>query len=101
MGEAIALNHNQSMKYSLQRAWRMPNAAELFINGVHHGTFRHEQGNAQLNPEVAYMLDVAYEFQAEKVNVSVAGYAHYFSKDRKSTRLNSSHEWISRMPSSA
>ena len=25
----------------------------------------------------------------------------YESKDRKSTRLNSSHEWISRMPSSA
>ena len=24
-----------------------------------------------------------------------------FVKDRKSTRLNSSHEWISRMPSSA
>ena len=26
---------------------------------------------------------------------------HLFFKDRKSTRLNSSHEWISRMPSSA
>ena len=25
----------------------------------------------------------------------------YFAVDRKSTRLNSSHEWISRMPSSA
>ena len=25
----------------------------------------------------------------------------FFTKDRKSTRLNSSHEWISRMPSSA
>ena len=25
----------------------------------------------------------------------------YYSIDRKSTRLNSSHEWISRMPSSA
>ena len=24
-----------------------------------------------------------------------------FAEDRKSTRLNSSHEWISRMPSSA
>ena len=24
-----------------------------------------------------------------------------YEKDRKSTRLNSSHEWISRMPSSA
>jgi iron complex outermembrane receptor protein len=78
-GEAIALRNKQSLKYSLQRAWRMPNAAELFINGVHHGTFRHEQGNAQLNPEVAYMLDLAYEFQAEKMSVSIAGYAHYFS----------------------
>ena len=26
---------------------------------------------------------------------------HYQIRDRKSTRLNSSHEWISRMPSSA
>ena len=25
----------------------------------------------------------------------------WFGEDRKSTRLNSSHEWISRMPSSA
>ena len=28
-------------------------------------------------------------------------YDGYPEKDRKSTRLNSSHEWISRMPSSA
>jgi iron complex outermembrane receptor protein len=78
-GEAVSLSDNQSLKYSLQRAWRMPNAAELFVNGVHHGTFRHEQGNAQLKPEVAYMFDMAYEFQAEKIRLSVAGYAHYFS----------------------
>ena len=30
-----------------------------------------------------------------------AGYSAVISQDRKSTRLNSSHEWISRMPSSA
>ena len=29
------------------------------------------------------------------------GSSYYEKKDRKSTRLNSSHEWISRMPSSA
>ena len=28
-------------------------------------------------------------------------YGYSFALDRKSTRLNSSHEWISRMPSSA
>lgn len=79
MGEAVALREGQSLKYSLQRAWRMPNAAELFINGVHHGTFRHEQGNTQLNPEVGYLFDAAYELQTEKFRMAVAGYAHYFS----------------------
>jgi len=33
-------------------------------------------------------------------NKIYAGLGHY-NGDRKSTRLNSSHEWISRMPSSA
>jgi iron complex outermembrane receptor protein len=79
IGEAISIHEGQSLKYSLQRAWRMPNAAELFINGVHHGTFRHEQGNAELNPEVGYLFDAAYELQAEKFRLSLAGYAHYFS----------------------
>ncbi len=78
-GEAVTLGSMQSLKYNLQRAWRMPNAAELFVNGVHHGTFRHEQGFSHLNPEVAYMCDFSYEFQAKKVSVSLAGYAHYFS----------------------
>ena len=32
----------------------------------------------------------------------IIGYYFWFiNRDRKSTRLNSSHEWISRMPSSA
>ena len=79
IGEAVALREGQSLKYSLQRAWRMPNAAEWFINGVHHGTFRHEQGNAILNPEVGYLFDAAYELQTEKFRLSLAGYAHYFS----------------------
>ncbi len=79
IGEAVSIHEGQSLKYSLQRAWRMPNAAELFINGVHHGTFRHEQGNAELNPEVGYLFDTAYELQTGKFRLSLAGYAHYFS----------------------
>ena len=35
-----------------------------------------------------------------KVDLKVDG-THLTGQDRKSTRLNSSHEWISRMPSSA
>ena len=33
--------------------------------------------------------------------LGMADDAHAYELDRKSTRLNSSHEWISRMPSSA
>lgn len=79
IGEAVSIKEGQSLKYSIQRAWRMPNAAELFINGVHHGTFRHEQGYTHLNPEVGYLFDAAYELQTKKFRLSLAGYAHYFS----------------------
>ena len=37
----------------------------------------------------------------EKALLGIREALGLFTKDRKSTRLNSSHEWISRMPSSA
>ena len=41
--------------------------------------------------------------QAVKIGfvATMSGPAASLGQDRKSTRLNSSHEWISRMPSSA
>ena len=37
----------------------------------------------------------------EEPDVEADTRGNHYSADRKSTRLNSSHEWISRMPSSA
>ena len=37
----------------------------------------------------------------KELNMTQADFAEKLDIDRKSTRLNSSHEWISRMPSSA
>ena len=39
--------------------------------------------------------------QIDKIGDSLLQWESSIEKDRKSTRLNSSHEWISRMPSSA
>ena len=36
-----------------------------------------------------------------RTNLNVQTLTSFLEADRKSTRLNSSHEWISRMPSSA
>jgi iron complex outermembrane receptor protein len=51
--------HHQAT-VQLARSIRFPSPYELAANGVHHGTFRHEQGQAQLNTETGYQLDVRY-----------------------------------------
>ena len=35
------------------KSFRYPTAGELSSSRVHHGAFRHEQGNSSLNPERA------------------------------------------------
>ena len=44
--------------------------------------------------------DILAEVETDKATMDIEVYAKG-TLDRKSTRLNSSHEWISRMPSSA
>ena len=50
-----------------------------------------------LSIEILTTLKKSFQFTGKKISC----YATIPEKDRKSTRLNSSHEWISRMPSSA
>ena len=45
------------------------------------------------------MLSGILQLMFNAVDIIVVG--RFSGRDRKSTRLNSSHEWISRMPSSA
>ena len=54
-------------------------------------------GNAMTSPEG----HARPEDQRKAISVAMGKVAKVVSQDRKSTRLNSSHEWISRMPSSA
>lgn len=42
---------------------RTPEANELASNGVHHGTFRHEIGNPDLNPEYGVNLDISTYYE--------------------------------------
>ena len=55
--------------------------------------------------ESAFELAEEYVALRESVRAlaekKIQPFAHDVDTDRKSTRLNSSHEWISRMPSSA
>ena len=46
-------------------------------------------------------VNIWYHVGAANEEPGRTGFAHLFEQDRKSTRLNSSHERLSRMPSSA
>ncbi len=67
-----------NLKWNLARSFRVPNHAELFINGVHHGTFRHEQGNASLNNEIGYQADFTALFESKSFYVKMTPYFNYF-----------------------
>ncbi len=66
------------LKAHVARSFRAPNIAELASNGVHHGTFRHEQGQVDMDPEQAWQLDLVIEHQHETWILRLSPYLYYF-----------------------
>ena len=56
---------------------------------------------AQSGLEREWLIQLPFDASMARVEHVVVGDGIVVAQDRKSTRLNSSHEWISRMPSSA
>ncbi len=67
------------VKLNVGRSFRLPSANELAANGVHHGTFRHEQGNPALNSEQGWQVDASYQLTSERFTLSVSPFASWFS----------------------
>ncbi len=62
----------------LGRSFRVPHPVETVSNGVHHGTFRHEQGTADLLTEKGLQLDLSSDLTFEKGEVFLSIFANYF-----------------------
>ncbi len=60
------------------KSFRLPHPAEMVSNGVHHGTFRHEQGNPDLRSEHGYQLDAGLEWQQSTLFAALSGYLNFF-----------------------
>lgn len=69
-------HHRLAVQFA--RTIRFPAAYELAANGVHHGTFRHEQGNPDLQTETGYQLDVRLTGYSGKLTWEVSPYAGYY-----------------------
>ncbi|MDR1259609.1 MAG: TonB-dependent receptor [Tannerellaceae bacterium] len=66
-------------KSNIGRSFRLPGAAELASNGVHHGAFRHEQGSPMLSSEQGWQLDAGYTYESASVRLSVSPFFAWFS----------------------
>lgn len=67
------------LKANVGHSFRLPGVNELASNGVHHGTFRHEQGDASLSSERGWQLDVAYSWYGKDITLNVSPFVSWFS----------------------
>ncbi len=79
---AAGLSWNPSQMWNLKanvgRSFRFPSPPELGMNGIHHGTFRHEMGDPTLQSERGWQLDAGLYHNRQRWNVSLTPFANYF-----------------------
>jgi len=77
-GISYSLYNQIDFTLNLGSSFRTPTAIELGANGVHHGSFRHEKGDANLDSEKGYVVDFQVEHKTEKFNLKFSPYLYYF-----------------------
>ncbi|MBX3100898.1 MAG: TonB-dependent receptor [Bacteroidetes bacterium] len=68
-----------NLKANVGTYFRFPQAYELTANGIHHGTFRHEQGDPALEVERGVQADLAVVVQRKMWAVSLTPFYNYFA----------------------
>ncbi len=68
-----------SFRLHFGRSFRVPHPVETVSNGVHHGTFRHERGTADLNTESGLQLDLGTDFSFRSLKLELSAFANYYN----------------------
>lgn len=79
---SLGANYNPgklNIKANIGKSFRMPIAKELAANGVNYHYFSYERGNENLDPEVAYQIDLGLTWTAKRWSVAVNPFYNYFT----------------------
>jgi len=68
-----------NIKFNLASDFRYPTAPELASNGIHHGSFRHEKGSPNLDPERGWQADFNCTLKSEKGQISLTPFYSFFT----------------------
>lgn len=78
-GLSYLLNKDWSYKLNLGSSFRFPTPMELSSNGIHHGMFRHEIGDANLTQERGYQMDMELGFKKKNFTFMVTPFLSKFN----------------------
>jgi iron complex outermembrane receptor protein len=73
------LTDKWSWSATLGRAWRAPQASEMFSAGLHQGAARIEIGNKTLQPETSWNLNLETKYAAKKWLAELSVYSQYIN----------------------
>jgi iron complex outermembrane receptor protein len=71
-------NHNLNVKLNIGSSYRIPTANELSVNGVHHGTFRHERGNPNLDAERGWQFDLNFSYHLDRFLFNITPFLNLY-----------------------
>ena len=66
------------LKANVGKSFRVPIPKELGADGVNYHIFRYERGNAGLDPEESYQLDMGIHWDSNAMCLQVDPYVNYF-----------------------
>ncbi len=78
---AIGANYNledYTFKINLGKSFRTPIAKELAANGVNYHYFSFERGDADLDPEESYQIDLSLGYKKNKIEYKLSPFVNYF-----------------------
>jgi iron complex outermembrane receptor protein len=78
LGASYFPSHHINLKINIGSSYRVPTPNELSMNGVHHGTFRHEKGDPDLETERGWQFDLNFSYHKDRFLISLTPFYNYF-----------------------
>jgi len=78
VGATYEINKKNTFKINFARSFRIPHPSETSSNGIHHGTFRHEQGTTDLISEIGYQSDIGLFHTSDNMTFEIVTYFNFF-----------------------
>ena len=73
------INERHQLSLAFTQSQRAPQIQELYAKGIHEATHSYELGDANLNKEISYNLDLGYKFKADWVQAEFSLFQNWVS----------------------